>query len=505
MNDINVKSVLDYFRQMAECPERPSLDTVLDGLAKICDLDHAGLSAMEGANAVSEFDSLPWQSDAELRERIRNSQSAEIHADQGHAWLITRIGGEALVAWARRSGARHFSETDRWTWLFAGAALARWCSLDALAPLQRRLEESAVVTGRLTHDFGNYLTGILGFTELSVSQVAADSLLYRYLQEVLQGARHGADWVRRLHQFCRRGSTATWPTMLSNVLAGEEARLRAADVQGMRWQTDVPGDLPLLGMDDDAVRTVLAELVNNACQACNGQGTLTFTARVRELVAADCRELLGPVQPGNHVELVVADDGPGIAADIKIKLFHELFFSTKPRHRGLGLLVVYGILHRFRGGLRLAPAENQGTAVHVYIPAAALEGPTLAPGDAPHVLLVHADAMLVEIMRRILEARGYRVSVAASASAILTIYGASRSDFSIVVMDVAKPPQSGFDLARRILDRDADANFLFLHTQTAFHGHREEELLQRFPLLRWPQTPQSFLSAIAAALAPKID
>src|SRR5436190_832301 len=50
--------------------------------------------------------------------------------------------------------------------------------------LQLRLEETAQLVSRLTHDFNNVLTGILGFTELSQSQAPAGSLLATYLKEV---------------------------------------------------------------------------------------------------------------------------------------------------------------------------------------------------------------------------------------------------------------------------------------------------------------------------------
>src|SRR2546425_600277 len=71
---------------------------------------------------------------------------------------------------------------------------------------ERGLEQAAVVTSRLSHDFGNFLTGIMGFTELSLSQAPLDSTLHKYLDEVLQSAKQGADWIRRLQGFCRRSS-----------------------------------------------------------------------------------------------------------------------------------------------------------------------------------------------------------------------------------------------------------------------------------------------------------
>src|SRR5262245_24738833 len=84
--------------------------------------------------------------------------------------------------------------------------------------VRTRLEMAAAITSRLAHDFGNYLTGILGFTELGLSQATADTPQHRYLQEVLQSAQQGAAWIHRLQLFCRRNAGPSWPTRLATVL-----------------------------------------------------------------------------------------------------------------------------------------------------------------------------------------------------------------------------------------------------------------------------------------------
>jgi signal transduction histidine kinase/CheY-like chemotaxis protein len=509
MNSIEVTAVLDYFRQLAEKRERPSVDVVLRGLVQVFDADEIGVIGMDAASPEFVFPPTrgarapyPWQTKADLLKCIRLSLCAETHQDEAGNWLVSMVD-ETQLAWAHRPASRGWNDADKWSWMFASQALLRWQKQSAgvAAPVQRRLEQAAVVTGRLSHDFGNYLTGIMGFTELSLTQVPADGLLHRYLQEVLQAAKDGAEWIRRLHLFCRRNPTRSWPTLLSCILADEETRLRAAGVQGLRWVTDLPHDLPLLDMDAEALQLALTEIVNNTREAAKDQGTIIFTARPLELTDVDCQDLLGSARSGAYVELTLSDDGPGIAADDRAKLFREMFYSTKPRHRGLGLLVVYGILLRYRGALRLSPSPGQGTTLQLYLPVARIEGPTPAHGEAPHLLLVHTNPLLFESMRRIFESHRFQVSVANSPQAALNAYLAPGQSFALIVTDARLPQMSGFDLARRILDHDPDANFLFLHTQSSFHGLAEEELLKRFALLRWPLEPHALLKAVQAALA----
>ena len=506
MHSNDPAAVLDYFRQLAQGQESPTLDTVAQGLAQLFDADEIGLSGMQTHSPNQIFPpataypkQYPWQTDADLLQRIRASICALPFQDDSGAWLISGLD-ETQLAWVRRAGQRGFGDMEPWTWMFASQALIRWRSQSEAAALNRGLEAAAVVTGRLTHDFGNYLTGIMGFTELSLAQVPADGVLHRYLQEVLEASRRGASWIHRLHLFCRRGSPQAWPTLLSTILREEETRLRTAGIHELRWETNLPPDLPLLEIDAGALQTVITELVNNTCEASKDQGTITMTARVLELNEAGCRDLLGAPQPGNYVELVIADDGPGIAPGDRGRLFRELFFSTKPRHRGLGFLIVYGILQRFRAGFRLAEADGKGTTAHLYFPVAALERAAKAGRQSPHLLLVITDPRLIESMPKVLEAVGFRVSVATSPQMALSLYSTPGAVFALVLTDLLLPQQSGIELARRILDQNAKANFLFLHTQTSFHGLGEDDLLKRFGLLRWPLQPPALLQAVQTAL-----
>jgi CheY-like chemotaxis protein len=364
--------------------------------------------------------------------------------------------------------------------------------------LNSKLEQAAAITARLVHDFGNTLTGVLGFTELGLSRTPPDGLVHRYLQEALQSAQKGASWVHRLHLFCRRNPVQTWPTAIPSVLAAEGARLRAAGVHELRWTSQLPEDLPLVDIDAGSLHAVLSELVNNAWEASGDSCAISVGAQVRDLNEADCLDLLGAARTGPHVELTIADDGPGISSECYSRLFHELFVSTKPRHRGLGLLVVYGILCRFHGGFRISPPGVQGTTVQLYLPAVALA--RSAWSDSERVLLVHPDPLLYESMQKVLESSGCRVTVADSPQAGLSAHAAAGSEFSLIVTDLVLPQVSGVDFARRILDRDPKASFVFCNTQPS-HGLMEEDLLKRCPVLHWPLAPQAFLRTVRNSLA----
>jgi signal transduction histidine kinase len=503
--------VLDYFHQLDNGTPSPSPMAVLEGLASAFAASEIGLGATDLAIPDLSYSTTPrstppsWKSNGELLQRVRAAFRGEVHADGKETWIISMVGEpgrDARLAWICRAADATWTDAERTLWMLASQALVRWLRRNGgdAALTERRLEQAAHVTGRLTHDFGNFLTGIMGFTELSLSQASLDTTLHRYLQEVLESAKQGADWIRRLHGFCRRGDSACWPTQLSSVLDQEENRLRALGVLGVRWQAQLPRELPLVAIEAGALQAALGEVIANAREALKDSGTITVTARERDVDAGDCQTLIGSVRPGRHVEISITDDGPGMSPEHRARLFHEIFFSSKPRHRGLGLLVVYGIMQRYHGGIAVEPGpDGKGTCARLCLPIAVAAGPALS-AQASHVLVVHPDAMISGSMRELLEAHGCRVSVAATPQAALTACRARGADIALVITDLLMPHLAGLDLARKVLEHDPGMRFIFLLGQSSFHGLREEELFKRFDLLRWPMEPATLLRAIQTAL-----
>jgi CheY-like chemotaxis protein len=359
------------------------------------------------------------------------------------------------------------------------------------------LENAAAVTGRLAHDFGNFLTGILGFAELAATQVQRDSQAELYVREVVNSARQAAAWTQRLRLLSRRHAGPFTPAGLATVVAEEEGRLRPRWAPGVVLHVAVPAGLPPLAVDADSLRQVLAELLDNAREAIPRQGVVTLAARRVDLTEADCADLIGAAVPGQHVEVTVTDTGTGIAPEVRRRLFVEPFCTTKVRHRGLGLGVVHGILQTFRGGLRLGPDPERGAAVKVYLPVAA---EAAAPGAVrgPRLLVVEDDPLLLGYMATALQTAGYRVEVAASGAEALAVHGAAAEPFALVLSDVMMPHMSGFELGRRLRRLDPGVNLLFM-SGDATELAREPGLGQ-FGLLSKPFRPEALLQAVRAAL-----
>jgi two-component system, NtrC family, nitrogen regulation sensor histidine kinase GlnL len=125
--------------------------------------------------------------------------------------------------------------------------------------------------------------------------------------------------------------------------------------------------LPPLWADADRLTQVFQNLVQNGIEAMPGGGRLTLTTGV-SLDAVYGRVDAG-AGPRPLVEVQVADEGEGIAAELLDRVF-DPFVTTKPRGLGLGLALSHRIVEEHRGALRVVSIPGKGTTFSCSLPVA---------------------------------------------------------------------------------------------------------------------------------------
>jgi signal transduction histidine kinase len=122
---------------------------------------------------------------------------------------------------------------------------------------------------------------------------------------------------------------------IRDLVAQQQARLSVP--AGVTMRLDVATDLPGVQVDAVQVGQVVFNMLVNAVQAVEGRGgTVTVTSSVDAV----------------HLRLHVQDDGPGVAPDLRAKIFEPLF-TTKARGIGLGLAVSRSLAENNGGSLTL--------------------------------------------------------------------------------------------------------------------------------------------------------
>jgi signal transduction histidine kinase len=268
-------------------------------------------------------------------------------------------------------------------------------SLDHLRATQAQLvqREKMASLGELTagiaHEIQNPLNFVNNFAEVSTElldeleeerrkpqpdpELAAELLadVQQNLRKISQHGQRAGSIVRAMLEHSRTSTGERQPTDL-NALADEYLRLayhglRAKDkLFNATLVPDLAPDLPLVpGVGTDLGR-VLLNLFTNAFYAVHQRQLAGGAPAYAPTVGVTTRAV------GNHVELRVHDNGPGIPADIRAKIFQP-FFTTKPTGEGtgLGLSLAHDIIANGHGGtLAVESQPGAGTTLIVTLPGA---------------------------------------------------------------------------------------------------------------------------------------
>ncbi len=248
--------------------------------------------------------------------------------------------------------------------------------------IEERLREAERLAGigrfaaGLAHEIGTPLNVIRGRAESLARRAGPDSPLAASLGVIVQQSDRVSRIVRNVLDFARAWDLRLAPVGLAELLrrTGELVRDRC-EAQGIALEIAVAPDLPDVAADADRLQQVFLNLAVNAVDAMPRGGRLVLGAATRE-----ARPPEGAAGPVPCAEVVIADDGDGIAPEHLARVF-DPFFTTKEvgRGTGLGLSIAYGIVREHGGWLELDSAPGHGTRARVLLP---LAGDTHAPVEA---------------------------------------------------------------------------------------------------------------------------
>jgi GAF domain-containing protein len=282
---------------------------------------------------------------------LESKKSNEFEGE--HIELLNSIGGHLSVA---IKNARLFSDLES-----AYENLKR--AQDRLIQTEK-LRALGEMAGGVLHDFNNILTSILGRAQLILKKLEKQGLekpedLLRGLKLIEESATDGTKILSRI-QKCTKGKkdTALSPVDLSQIVEDSIEMTKAcwqdwAILSGIR--IDVKKDLKdinkVLGNATE-LREVMTNLIINAVDAMPEGGTLSLKTE----------------EDQRFVYLKVSDTGIGMSEDVKNKIV-EPFFTTKgTKGTGLGMSVVYSIISRHDGEIKIRSSPGRGSAFIIKLP-----------------------------------------------------------------------------------------------------------------------------------------
>ena len=229
---------------------------------------------------------------------------------------------------------------------------------DTQAQLIQSAKLSAIgeLASGVAHEINNPLTSIIGLAAVLGDQFEPDSEEGEDLSIIRSEAERAKNIVQSLLDFARIGNPVQSSANLNQVL---ESAIFLALPDHIRHKIKLKKhliDIPAIYVDENQMKQVFINILNNAVYAMPDGGQLTVTSR-------------SMLDRQNAVCLSIADTGCGIAPEHLDKIF-DPFFTTKEvgQGTGLGLSVSYGIIERHHGCIEVETELGFGTTFHVILP-----------------------------------------------------------------------------------------------------------------------------------------
>jgi CheY-like chemotaxis protein len=192
---------------------------------------------------------------------------------------------------------------------------------------------------------------------------------------------------------------------------------------------------------------------------------------------------------GRYVEIVVADEGQGIAPDVLPRLF-DPYFSTKTRGTqkgmGLGLTICHSVVQRHGGAIAVESELGRGTTFTVLLPACE-ETPsvrddgvvgTVQPHDAARVLVMDDEPMVLRAFSVLLRKLGYDAVLVADGRAAVDTYEtamAAGESFGAVLLDLTVRGQiGGKETVRELLAIDPKVRAIVMS------GYSDDDVMREY-------------------------
>ena len=377
----------------------------------------------------------------------------------------------------------------------------------------QRLESLGVLAGGVAHDFNNLLAAILGNANLAQMRLPEGSPVQRNLKQIETISTRAAELCRQMLAYAGRGPMQLAPVKVDELVRETAELLRVSIGADCELAITSAPDLPAVLGDGSQLRQIVLNLVVNAAEAIGdarlGQITVHVSQRTYETVEFAHARVGRELTTGTFVTIEVADNGPGMKADVLERIF-EPFFSTKFTGRGLGLAATLGIIRRHHGALFVTSVPGGGSTFRVVLPAVEttvetelVQHPALASNwrGSGRVLVVDDEEGARQAEADFVEELGFNAIVASSGEEALKRFEEHRGDFAAAVLDFLLPRMDGVELASLLRQRHPDLPVLLLS------GYAESSAIADLP----PHLQRNFLSKpftfrnFAAALRKTIE
>jgi two-component system, NtrC family, nitrogen regulation sensor histidine kinase GlnL len=227
-----------------------------------------------------------------------------------------------------------------------------------------RLSSLGALAAGLAHEIKNPLGGIKGAAQLLEMEFPENEDLREYIRVMLKEVQRVNLIVEELLALASPGRLKITKVNLHRVLSDIVLlQRRAADGVHVSIQQYFDPSIPPILADESLLTQLFLNLIKNAVEAVGEGGVVKVTSRV----LADYSMTQKGERRARMVAIDVADNGPGIPAEVLEHLFTP-FFTTKSKGTGLGLAICQKIVSEHRGMIKVDSDPSRGTVFTVMLP-----------------------------------------------------------------------------------------------------------------------------------------
>jgi two-component system cell cycle sensor histidine kinase/response regulator CckA len=348
----------------------------------------------------------------------------------------------------------------------------------------QKMEAFGQLAGGVAHDFNNFLTTILGYSDLLLDELGMKGEVAEHIGEIRNAASRASLLTDQLLAFSRKHPLAPRVIEVNSFLTNLERsllRLLGEDIS-IQSHFDSSKEGMHTKVDPSQLTQIILNLVVNARDAMRNGGRLGLETASLTIDAIEEREIHSKeLEPGDYVRISVTDNGVGMSDEVKQHLF-EPFFTTKGEGRGsgLGLATSYGIVRQSGGHISVESKLGKGTTVRIFLakvpapPPYKRAGGNKMPRGVERILVLEDDISVRHISVRVLRSLGYDVIEAATGDdAQQLIRKRADKKIDLLLTDMVMPQMSGRRFADWLRKASPQTKVVFIS------GYLEESLHPR--------------------------
>ena len=315
------------------------------------------------------------------------------------------------------------------------------------------------LVGGISHDFNNLLGVILGYGEMLEDKLTDNKQLMKYAHQINAAGKRGSNLTKKLLSLTEQKNVETENTDINSLLLDEEELLKKSLTAKIQLKLQLKDKLWPTLINQSDFEDVILNLCVNAMHAMHeGQQDSKIRISTEHTQIKSNEGEKYNLKPGDYVKISVTDNGCGMDAETKERIF-EPFYTTREAGHGLGLSQVYSFAKQCNGIVLVQSTVGKGSTFEILIP----RNLELDKSDNNNyqpittnkemnshktILIVDDEISLRELSADYLRQKGYQTFQAENGIEALKIL--EKENIDLVLSDIIMPIMDGHVLAEKV-------------------------------------------------------